>query len=132
MVLINLTKLVKFIDIVHKTPKDVSQRRTRLLKAYDGLEADADFTVSISLSTEAAIRLKETDLDHEVYERRVSGAGGDEKSERLDFGKLTRSRRVALGIDIDYLLTGEGCRKRENITQRTERSKTAGMIYCYR
>lgn len=402
MVLINLTKLVKFIDIVHKTPKDVSQRRTRLLKAYDGLEADADFTVSISLLTEAAIRLKETELDDEVEERRVaileelinnlterticipesvmskvylipsitkcsnppccgkllvicrptrtenavsvftvscvlegevycktcqlcktiyfynymekeddqgifirsyykseeskepyfsitnetfyekallsrlteeivtcnvqfsnwstcynrlystdqrpmdyrglipawlmyemwrridvafpvvrlksrnidmettceslypklreqvdkewfnhnckfchtrlvvldgdakayrtvcsfqpqkvispgqlnqfiecarsplagkdkcfkhiSGAGGDDKSERLDFGKLTRSRRVALGIDIDYLTTEEGCRKRENITQRTgtERSKTAGMIYCYR
>ena len=35
-----------------------------------------------------------------MYERRVSGAGGDEKSERLDFGKLTRSRWVALGIDI--------------------------------
>ena len=65
MVLINLTKLLKFINIVNKTPKDVSQRRTRLVKAYDGLTADADFTVSISLSTDAAIRLKEIILDDE-------------------------------------------------------------------
>ena len=72
MVLINLTKLVKFIDIVNKTPKDVSQRRTRLVKAYDGLAADGDFTVSITLSTDAAIRLKEIILDDESGERRVS------------------------------------------------------------
>ena len=72
MVLINLTKLVKFIDIVNKTPKDVSQRRTRLVKAYDGLAADADFTVSITLSTDAAIRLKEIILDDESGERRVA------------------------------------------------------------
>ena len=72
MVLINLTKLVKFIDIVNKTPKDVSQRRTRLVKAYNGLEADGDFNVSITLLTDAAIRLKEIILDDESGERRVS------------------------------------------------------------
>ena len=56
----------------------------------------------------------------------------DTTEERLDFGAMTRSRRKELGIDVDFLTTEEGCRKRENITQRTERSKTAGMIYCYR
>lgn len=52
--------------------------------------------------------------------------------ERVDFGVMTRSKRQELGISIDLLTTDEGCRKRENVTQRTERSKTAGMIYCYR
>ena len=64
--------------------------------------------------------------------KHINGGKGDDKTERLDFGTLTRSRRIELGIDIDYLTTDEGCRKRENITQRTIRSKTAGMMYCYR
>ena len=64
--------------------------------------------------------------------KHIVGGKGDYNSERIDFGKLTRSRRIELSIDIDYLTTDEGCRKRENITQRTVRSKTAGMIYCYR
>jgi len=72
MVLINLTKLVKFIDIVNKTPKDVSQRRARLVEAYNGLKADGDFNVSITLLTDAAIRWKEIILDDESGERRVS------------------------------------------------------------
>ena len=45
---------------------------------------------------------------------------------------MTRSKRQELGISIDLLTTEEGCRKRENVTQRTDRSVTAGMIYCYR
>lgn len=52
--------------------------------------------------------------------------------ERLDYGVMTRAKRQELGISIDLLTTEEGCRKREAITQRTERSKTAGMLYCYR
>lgn len=52
--------------------------------------------------------------------------------ERIDFGVMTRAKRQELGLSIDVLTTDEGCRKRENVTQRTERSKTAGMIYCYR
>ena len=52
--------------------------------------------------------------------------------ERLDYGMMTRARRKELGISIDVLTTEEGCRKREAITQRAERSKTAGMLYCYR
>ena len=49
--------------------------------------------------------------------------------ERIDFGVMTRSRRQKLGLSIDVLTTDEGCRKRENVTQRTERSKTAGTVY---
>lgn len=49
--------------------------------------------------------------------------------ERLDFGMITRAKRKELGISIDVLTTEEGCRKREAITQRTERSKTAGKSY---
>ena len=52
--------------------------------------------------------------------------------ERLDFGMMTRGKRKELGINVDFLTTEEGCRKRDNITQRTERSKTSGMLYCYR
>ena len=62
----------------------------------------------------------------------IRETGNDITEERLDFGTMTRSRRKELGIDVNFLTTEEGCRKRENITQRTERSKTAGMIYCYR
>ena len=47
--------------------------------------------------------------------------------ERLDFGVMTRAKRQELGLSIDVLTTDAGCRKRENVTQRTERSKTAGM-----
>ena len=56
----------------------------------------------------------------------------NEKVERSDFGMMTRTRRKELGIHVDFLTTEEGCRKRDNITQRSERSKTAGMMYCYR
>lgn len=52
--------------------------------------------------------------------------------ERMDYGMMTRARRKELGISIDLLTTEEGCRKREAITVRTARSKTAGMLYCYR
>ena len=45
---------------------------------------------------------------------------------------MTRLKRKELGIDIDFLTTEDCCRKRDAITQRTVRSKTAGMIYCYR
>ena len=60
----------------------------------------------------------------------------DEKSgdvkERLDIGVMTRQRRRELGLDVEELTSSEGCRKEENITVRSQRSKTAGMLYCFR
>ena len=47
--------------------------------------------------------------------------------ERLDVGRMTRAKRVELGISIEELTTGQGCRKKENIAVRKSRKKTAGM-----
>ena len=55
-----------------------------------------------------------------------------EDVERLDTGRLTRAKRKELGILIEELTTEQGCRKREMITQRSSRSKTAGMLFAYR
>ena len=52
--------------------------------------------------------------------------------ERLDTGRLTRSKRKEFGISVDQLTTELGCRKKEAITVRTTRSKTAGMLYAIR
>ena len=51
---------------------------------------------------------------------------------RLDIGIMTRAKRKELGLDLDFLTTTEGCRKREAITVRSKRSKTAGMLYAIR
>ena len=56
---------------------------------------------------------------------------GDVK-ERLDIGVMTRQRRRELGLDVEELTSTEGCRREENITVRSQRSKTAGMLYCFR
>ena len=56
----------------------------------------------------------------------------DSLNERLDLGVITRSRRKLLGLNVDMLTSSEGCRKEKNITPQSHRSKTAGMIYCYR
>ena len=53
-------------------------------------------------------------------------------NERLDTGVMTRQRRKELGLHVDELTSMQGCRKREAITVRSQRSKTAGMLYCYR
>ena len=45
----------------------------------------------------------------------------------MDVGRITRARRVELGISIEELTTGHGCRKKENIAVRKSRKKTAGM-----
>ena len=42
-------------------------------------------------------------------------------------GRMTRAKRVELGISIEELTTGQGCRKEENIAVRKSRKKTAGM-----
>ena len=55
-----------------------------------------------------------------------------EPIERTDLSVITRSRRREMGLSIDQLTSGEGCRKLENINQRTDRKKTAGMLYAYR
>ena len=44
----------------------------------------------------------------------------------MDVGRITRARRVELGISIEELTTGHGCRKKENIAVRKSRKKTAG------
>ena len=41
-------------------------------------------------------------------------------------GVITRAKRKELGLDVDFLTTSEGCRKRDAINMRTSRSKTAG------
>ena len=61
----------------------------------------------------------------------VNDQSGD-TPERLDIGMITRSMRREMGLDIDFLTTTEGCRKREAINVRSVRSKTAGMLYAYR
>ena len=53
-------------------------------------------------------------------------------AERLDLGTMTRSRRKELGLSVDLMTTEMGCRPRDKVTQRLSRSKTAGMMYCYR
>ena len=54
-----------------------------------------------------------------------------ESEKRLDM-RMTRATLKELGLDITQLTTTEGCRKRENITVRSKRNKTAGMLYAYR
>ena len=71
MVLVNLTKLVRFISIIHKTPKEVSRRKTRLIEAYNMLEADTADVVSIKMNTSLERWMKEIDLDDEESERRI-------------------------------------------------------------
>ena len=51
---------------------------------------------------------------------------------RLDQGCMTRKRCKELGLDIETLTSKHGCRKELNITKRTEKSKTAGMLFAYR
>ena len=55
-----------------------------------------------------------------------------ENIERLDTGRMTRSKRRMLGLEWEELTTDDGCRKREAITVSSKRSKTAGMSYCFR
>ena len=55
-----------------------------------------------------------------------------EVADQLDASRMTRQRRKELGLDIDELSSNAGCRRKENINVRTKRSKTAGMLYCYR
>ena len=43
---------------------------------------------------------------------------------------MTRAKRKSLGLDWDELTTG-GCRKREAITVRSNRAKTAGTGLFY-
>ena len=50
MVLVNLSKLIGFISIIHKTSKEVSRRKTRLIKAYNKLVADTANVVSIKMN----------------------------------------------------------------------------------
>ena len=52
--------------------------------------------------------------------------------ERLDVGRITRAKRAELGISIEELTTGQGCRKKENIAVRKSRKKTAGMQRLFR
>ena len=68
---------------------------------------------------------------HKFCEVHINDQSGD-TPERIDTGMLTRSKRRELGLDVDFLTTTEGCRKREAINVRSVRSKTAGMLYAYR
>ena len=67
----------------------------------------------------------------DVFCNNHKGNKNGKSDERLDV-RMTRSKRRELGIDVDYLTTTEGCRKRENVNVRSQRSKTAGMLYAYR
>ena len=61
----------------------------------------------------------------------INNKAGD-AMDQLDAGMMTRQRRKALGLEIEELSSNAGCRKKENINVRSKRSKTAGMLYCYR
>ena len=52
--------------------------------------------------------------------------------ERLDTGIMTRKRLKELGLSLEELTSDEGCRKRENISIRKDRTVTAGMMYMFR
>ena len=64
-------------------------------------------------------------------EEHKNGKVGD-TIERLDLGRITRSKRKELGLEIDLLTTETACRKPSAITVTKDRSKTAGMVYCFR
>ena len=71
MVLVNLTKLIGFISIIHKTPKEVARRKTRLIEAYNMLEADTTDVVSIKMNSSLERWMKEMHLDDEESIRRI-------------------------------------------------------------
>ena len=64
-------------------------------------------------------------------EEHENGKVGD-TIERLDLGRITRSKRKELGLEIDLLTTETACRKASAITVSKDRRKTAGMVYCFR
>ena len=60
----------------------------------------------------------------EAHKNEASGP----TEERMDYEPLTRNRRWELGVDIDELTTEQACGKREAVTIRKMRSKTAGRV----
>ena len=52
--------------------------------------------------------------------------------ERLDSGVMTRKQKQELGLGEEILTSGQGCRKKENVTVRKTRKETAGMLYAIR
>ena len=56
----------------------------------------------------------------------------DTNEQRLDVGRITRAKRKELGIHLDELTSSEGCRKKDQILESKNRSKTAGMLYAIR
>ena len=50
----------------------------------------------------------------------------------LDVGRMTRGKKKALRPGDEVLTTEAGCRKREAVTMRKTRTKTAGMMYLIR
>ena len=69
MVFVNLTKLMKFVELISKTPSEVTKRKTRLIEAYGKIEADTTDKVSIKMKADLE-RFKEVDLDEEENERK--------------------------------------------------------------
>lgn len=63
MVIVNLSKLIKFVGIISKTPKEVSKRKTRLIEAYR--ELGADTTDEVSINMKDLERFTEKHLDDE-------------------------------------------------------------------
>ena len=51
--------------------------------------------------------------------------------ERPDM-RLTRKMRQDLGLGFDLKSSEEGCRSKENVTERKTRNVTAGMMYMLR
>ena len=69
-------------------------------------------------------------MQGEIFCQEHLGEKSAQSSERIDV-KLTRQKRKELGLDIDQLHEA-GCRKKDDITVRKSREKTAGMIFAYR
>ena len=72
----------------------------------------------------------ETPMAGSLYCKSHDNEKAGEAVEKIDT-RMTRARRKALGLDIEELTTS-GCRKKEDITVRKVRSRTAGMMYAYR
>ena len=70
MVLINLSKLIRFSAIVSSTPLEVSKRTPRLKESYLSLTCENAVNVSLKLNGRLERLLKESHLDQEDEKRK--------------------------------------------------------------
>ena len=67
----------------------------------------------------------------EIYCKNHLTDANFESEDRADT-RLTRSMIQSLGMSIDELVSGEGCRKPEAVAKSKSIKKTCGLVYCIR